>query len=125
MEKLIKINNEVYLLMQDIIKLIEKGEENQTPPPYNNSCHMVDVKIMLKELIFEPSQLQLQKALSELKFLFNGWVKCNENVHMHLYLINMIYYTEEYLFFKIPLIKLVELKNVSFNLSKYIDEYIE
>lgn len=124
MEKLLKANNETYMLMQDIVKSVGSFTNSNSLSEYN-PCDWINVSIPLNHLIFFPTSNQLEKALVELQFLFSGWVK-RDNLNKELLsFIDKICFTDEILLFEIPVLILSQLRNTDYNLNKYIEIYVD
>ena len=68
MEKVGKISDEIYVLMQDIVHLSQKNFKKSFGEYF-------EVIISIEDLVFVPNQEDLKKALMELKFLHADWIK--------------------------------------------------
>lgn len=122
---MMKINNQIYLLMQDIVKMIERNIQMPGTLSSYNKCDLLMVKIKRKNLIFEPKEEQLKKSLIELQFLFCEWLPRNNKESEFIRFIEQIQFSNESIMFKISVFIFEKLEKVEFSLSAYVDNYAE
>lgn len=122
---MMKINNQIYLLMQDIVKMIERNIQMPGTLSSYNKCDLLMVKIKRKNLIFEPKEEQLKKSLIELQFLFSEWLPRNNKESEFIRFIEQIQFSNESIMFKISVFIFEKLEKVEFSLSAYVDNYAE
>lgn len=118
MEKVGKVSDEIYVLMQDIVHL----SQNNIIDSFGNYFR---VAIEINDLVYVPTKDNLKKALMELKFLHADWINSKVGNYDFIYFIDLITFSDNSLQFYLSNYILKQLKTINFSLSSYIDKYTE
>lgn len=116
MKKLQRINDEVYIVMNDIIYNINKVIISFDKPFL--STDLIDVTLCRKNLIHTAKPNIFEKALSELQGIYT-----TNNTDLFLPLIQSPTISTTEVTFTITGLVFNQLKKVGFHLGSYIDEY--